>query len=65
MSAQVSLYKVIDLLLTKAALSGKITKSIKHKIPYNELTKSVGINNYSDVDLQVEIKLKWVKTERK
>ena len=61
MATQTSLYKLIDLLLTKAAMSGKIRKSTKIKIPYRELSKSVGAEKYTDIELEIEIKCKWVK----
>lgn len=61
MATQTSLYKLIDILLTKAAVSGKIRKSTKIKIPYRELSKSIGAEKYADVALEIEIRCKWAK----
>jgi hypothetical protein len=58
MSALQSAHKVLEYLLTKAALTGKL-KNTKIRIPYSDLAKSIGSNDVKNVDLIVKFQLQW------
>lgn len=57
-------HKILDYLLTKAAVSGKAGKST-FNIPYLELINKLTIEDleHEDLDLQISIRMKWVERE--
>jgi hypothetical protein len=44
--------------MTKAALTGKL-RSTKVRIPFSELSDSIGVQSNKDIDLVVSINLEW------
>jgi hypothetical protein len=56
-----AIYKVLDYLLTKAVLTGKL-QNTKIRIPYSELAESVGQQSNKNAILVVELKFKWDAT---
>ena len=58
MESVYSVHKVLDLLITKAAVSAKCGKT-KVRIPYKDLMASIGQTTDKQVDLIVSIKLAW------
>lgn len=56
-----SAHKVLEYALTKAAVSGKLTKTTL-KIPYSELLESIGQKSDRSLDLIVTIELNWDET---
>lgn len=57
-----SAHRVLEYLLTKAAVSGKLS-STKIRIPYAELATSIGSVESKPIDLIVDIKLEWVEND--
>lgn len=51
-------HSLLELLITKATISGKLTNS-SIKIPYSELTASVGQQRFKDVNLVIQFNLNW------
>jgi hypothetical protein len=58
MSALLSAHRVLEYLLTKAAVTGQL-KSTKVRIPYKELAASIGSTEAQALDLIVKIDLEW------
>lgn len=58
-SVTASAHRILELLLTKAVVTGK-AKSAILKIPYQDMTQGwPGAKQYGDVDLIIELKTKW------
>lgn len=53
-----SVHKVLEILLTKAAISSKPQKSTI-RIPYKELLASIGQETTKEFDLVVTIQMNW------
>lgn len=58
-----SAHKVLELLMTRAAISGKL-QNTELRIPHKELKNSIGSTDYdSNVDLLVRIEFDWVDAQ--
>ncbi len=55
-------HTVLDYALTKAAVSGKLTRSVL-RVSYKDLMKSIGQPCDKDVELIVTIELAWDETQ--
>lgn len=57
-----SAHRVLEYLMTKAAVSGKTLNSTV-RVPFSELASSVGKTDFENVDLVIKFDLSWEKSK--
>ena len=58
LKASTQVHRILEYILTKAIISGE-PKGTTIRIPYSELAADVGKESNKQIDLVVEIALKW------
>lgn len=62
MDSQVRLHQLLNYLLTKITVTGKLRPKTTFRFPYKELAANVGKTTNRDVDLVLTISMEWDET---